>query len=100
MERSGDAVDCSLRCSTVERTFASHEGGRIKVAKNDVGVGDRRLDAAIAITSRPRDGAGTLRTHPQGSPAVDLGDGSSTGRDAGNVQAAQGNALPGQHSVC
>src|SRR3954452_16471895 len=100
MERIGDPVDCGLRCSRVKRTLASHEGGRIKIAENDIGIGDRGRESAIAITSRARHGARTFRTYSQRSTTVDTRDGSSTRRDTGNVQAAQSDALPGEHSIC
>ena len=101
-DRPSDAATRSTAASAaaaVERTRSAHEGGCVEIAEHDIGVGDGGGFAAIAVAGRARHRARAFRADPQGAAGIDRRDRAAAGRDAGDVEAAQRNALAGEHAV-
>ena len=99
IQRCGDAIDRGFRRRAVERTLAAHEGRGIEIAEHDIGVGDGRCHAAIAVAGRARHRARAFRPDAQRAAGIDAGDRAAAGRDARDVEAAQRDALAGEHAV-
>ena len=53
--------------------------------EHNIGVGDRRVNAADAVTRRPRLGACALRADPQQAAAVEPGEAAASGADRMHV---------------
>ena len=98
-QRRRDAIDRGFRRRTIERALAAHEGGRIEIAEHDIGVGDGRSHAAIAVAGRARHRARAFRADAQRAAGIDAGDRAAAGRDAGDIEAAQRDALAREHAV-
>ena len=94
----GDAVDRRLARGAVELARAAEEIVGVEIAEQQVGVGDRRLRAAMAVAGRARDRAGAFRADLKAC-RVDAGDRAAAGADAGDVEAAQRDALAGEAAL-
>ncbi len=97
-----DAAIRSIAASAAPRSsgrFPPMKAVAIEIAKHDVGVGDGRGDAAIAVTGRSRHRARAFRADMKRAAGIDAGDRAAAGRDTRNVEATQRDALSGQHTV-
>src|SRR5439155_22911439 len=92
-ERLGNPIDRQLRRGTVEQAAAAEEIRRGEIAEHQIGVGDGRLIAALAITGRPRHRTGAVRADMQDAALVDPGDRAAAGADRSDVEAVEGNAV-------
>src|SRR3954453_11903676 len=78
-------LDDRARPAGVELQRAADQMRRIDITQRDIGVGYGRLGAALAITYRPRRGAGAVRTDLQRAAAVDPQDRAAAGTDLGEI---------------
>src|SRR5204863_1579485 len=72
-------LDRLARLLQIERQSAPEQSFGIKVAEDEIGVGDGRLRAALPITSWPRGRPGTVGTDLQQAHAVDPADRAAAG---------------------
>src|SRR5436190_19368501 len=93
------AIDGSFGSAAVEARATAEKVVRVEEAKHEVGVGHRRLSAAIAIAGRTRLRAGTLRPDVEHTAVVYARDRAATRADAGDVQALQRHPLTGNAPV-
>ena len=98
-ERGGDRDRRRARPPPVEPPLAAEEVVRVEVAEHEVGVGDRRLVAAVAVAGRARHRAGAFRPDMQHAAGVDPRDRAAAGADAGDVEALQRDAVAADSPV-
>ena len=94
-ERCGDAVDRRLGRGPVEPAPSAQKTRRVEIAQHQVGVGDRRLGAALAVAGRPRSRAGARRADMQDAAVVDPRNRAAAGADAGDVEAVERDRVAG-----
>ena len=78
-------LDRARRAVDVELDLAAEEVARVEPAQDDVGVGDRRLDAAPPVADRPGIGARAPRPDAEEPARVDPGDAAAAGADLDQV---------------
>ena len=91
-EPAGEVLDAGASRARVQRDLPTEQVGR-NTAEHEVGIGDRGLDAALAVADRSRVGAGRPGADLEGALAGDPGDGPAAGahrhhvdhRDLGRV---------------
>ena len=81
-ERGGDSIDRALGQPCIEPPFAAEEIRRVEIAEHQIGVGDGRLAAALAVAGRARHRAGALRPDMQDAAGIDPRDRAAAGADA------------------
>ena len=79
----------------VYRHGATSKGTRIQIAQHEIGIGDRQLRAAAAITHRPGVGAGAVGTDLQQAQLVDA----RRVREPLRLRRASRNAYLSKHSA-
>ncbi len=98
-ERGGDRIDGALGGRAVEPAVAAEEVVGIEIAEHEVGVGDGRAGAALAVAGRTRHRAGALRPDMQDAAGIDPRDRAAAGADAGDVEAVQRDAVAADLAV-
>ena len=98
-ERCGDAVDRRLGRAPVEPAPPAEKARRVEIAQHQVGVGDRRLGAALAVAGRARNRTGARRADMQDAALVDPRDRAAAGADAGDVEAVERDRVAGDAAV-
>ncbi len=89
----GHALNRCARQLGIE-TRAAREFVGIERAQDDIGVGVRRLHAAVAVASRPGNGPRALRAAFEHAGIVDPGDRPATGADGYDVDRGQHHRHP------
>ncbi len=69
---------------------AAEEIAGVEPAEKEIGVGDGRFGAALAVAGGTGRGAGALRTDPEETAGVDPGDAAATGADRFDVDQGDG----------
>ncbi len=80
----------ALRGAQIELHLSAQEVRGIEAPENEVGVGHCRIPPTLAVTCRPRLGAGAPRADPQEAAFVDPGDAAAAGANGGEVDARRG----------
>ena len=85
-ERPGDVLaDRFVRQRRVDRQVAAEEMLGIHAPEHHLGVGDRRLVAALGIAGGAGHRAGRARADAEGAAGIDIGDRSAAGADRVDV---------------
>ena len=87
---AGDLGHRLARRPRVEGHVAAEEVVGVEDAEQQIGVGDRRLGAALAVAGRARVGAGRLRPDLQQAEVVDPGERAAAGADLDQVDRRHG----------
>ena len=98
-ERRRDPIDGALGQPGIEAPLAAEEISRIEIAEHQIGVGDGRFGAALAIAGRPRRRAGALRPDMQDAAGIDPRDRAAAGADRGDIEAVERDAVAGDAAV-
>ncbi len=95
----GNRIDGALGGRQVEPAVAAEEIVRVEIAEHEVGVGDGRLGAALAVAGRSRHRAGAFRPDMQDAAGIDPRDRAAAGADARDVEAVQRDAVAADLAV-
>ena len=85
--------------AAVEPAVAAEEIVGIEIAEHQVGVGDGRAVAAVAVAGGARHRAGALRPDMQDAAGIDPRDRAAAGAHAGDVEAVQGDPVAADLAV-
>src|SRR5207248_10948136 len=94
-ERGRNPIDRALRQADIEPPLAAEEIFRVEIAEHQVGVGDGRLAAVLAVAGRARHRAGAFRPDMQDAAGIDPCDRAAAGADRGDVEAVEGDLVAG-----
>ncbi len=94
-ERRGDPVHRRRGGRAVEPPPAAEKALGVEIAQHQIGVGDRRLGAAIAVAGRAGGSTGAQRADMQDAGLIDSGDRAAAGADAGDVEAVERDRVAG-----
>src|SRR5262245_13529110 len=95
----GDAIDGDLGGAAIKPRLAAEKVVGIKEAENETGVGDGRLAATGAVAGWARLRTRTLWPDMEDAAVVDARNRAAARANAGDIQALQGDALPGDAPV-
>ncbi len=98
VQRARDGIDGRFAGGAIEFSLAAEKIIGVEIAEQEIGVGDGRGRAALAIAGRAGDCARAFRADTK-ARRIDPRDRSAAGADAGDVEAAQRDALASEATL-